>query len=105
MSTKNISTEPLIVERTFDTPIAKVWTALTNVDEMRRWYFDLKNFKPEVGCEFQFIVEHEGNVHDHRCKITEVVPQKKSPTPGDMKDTKETRSSRLNCLTKATKQN
>jgi uncharacterized protein YndB with AHSA1/START domain len=44
---------------------------------MSRWYFDMKNFKPEVGCEFQFIVEHEGNVHDHRCKITEVIPQKR----------------------------
>jgi uncharacterized protein YndB with AHSA1/START domain len=77
MSTKNISTEPLVIERTFEAPIAKVWTALTNVEEVRRWYYDLKEFKPQPGFEFQFVVEHEGNTYDHRCKVTEVVPQKK----------------------------
>ena len=44
---------------------------------MRRWYFDLKEFKPEVGFEFEFIVEHEGFTYSHLCKITEVIPQKK----------------------------
>ncbi len=77
MSPKNISTEPLVIERTFDAPIAKVWTALTNADEMRHWYFDLKEFKAERGFEFQFVIEHEGNTYDHRCKVTEVIPQKK----------------------------
>jgi uncharacterized protein YndB with AHSA1/START domain len=77
MSTKNISTESLVIERTFNAPVAKVWKALTNADEMRRWYFDLKEFKAERGFEFQFVVEHEGNTYDHRCKVTEVVPQKK----------------------------
>jgi uncharacterized protein YndB with AHSA1/START domain len=44
---------------------------------MRQWYFDLKEFKPQVGFEFAFVVEHEGNTYDHRCKVTEVIPQKK----------------------------
>ena len=77
MSTKNISTEPLVIERGFDAPLEKVWNAITNADEMRRWYFDLKEFKPQPGFEFQFIVEHEGNTYDHRCKVVEVIPQKK----------------------------
>jgi uncharacterized protein YndB with AHSA1/START domain len=77
MATKNNPTEPLVVERSFDAPLEKVWQAITTPEQMRRWYFDMNNFKPEVGCEFSFVVEHEGNVHDHRCKITEVVPQKK----------------------------
>jgi uncharacterized protein YndB with AHSA1/START domain len=77
MSTKTISTEPLVIERTFDAPIANVWRAITNVDEMRRWYFDLKEFKAERGFEFQFVVEHEGNTYDHHCKVAEVIPQKK----------------------------
>jgi uncharacterized protein YndB with AHSA1/START domain len=68
---------PFTIERVFAAPVALVWRAITTPEDMSRWYFDMKNFKPEVGCEFQFIVEHEGNVHDHRCKITEVVPQKK----------------------------
>jgi uncharacterized protein YndB with AHSA1/START domain len=69
--------EPLIIERTFNAPVAKVWNAITDVDEMRQWYFDLKEFKPEVGFEFEFVVEHERMTYHHRCKVTEVIPRKK----------------------------
>jgi uncharacterized protein YndB with AHSA1/START domain len=69
--------EAIVVERTFNAPVGRVWTALTDVNEMRQWYFDLKEFKAEVGFEFAFVVEHEGNTYDHRCQITEVIPQKK----------------------------
>jgi len=77
MITKNVSAETVVIERTFDAPVARVWKALTDVEEMRHWYFDLKEFKPEVGFEFEFVVEHEGVTYDHRCKVTEVIPQKK----------------------------
>jgi uncharacterized protein YndB with AHSA1/START domain len=77
MTQNNKTTEPLIVERTFNASVAQVWKAITNRDDMKQWYFDLAEFKPEVGFQFQFVVEHEGNTFDHRCKVTEVVPQKK----------------------------
>ena len=77
MNTETQSAGSVIVERTLNVPIARVWKALTDVDQMREWYFDLKEFKPEVGFEFGFVVEHEGNTYDHRCRITEVIPQKK----------------------------
>ncbi len=77
MTTKNHLAEAVVIERTFNAPVERVWKALTDVDEMRQWYFDLKEFKPEVGFEFEFIVEHEGMKYHHLCKITEVVPQKK----------------------------
>ena len=77
MTTKNNLAEAVVIERTFNAPVARVWKALTDVEEMRQWYFDLKEFKPEVGFEFEFTVEHEGMKYDHRCKITEVIPQKK----------------------------
>jgi uncharacterized protein YndB with AHSA1/START domain len=77
MSTKTESAETVMIERTFDAPIAKVWKALTEVDQMRQWYFDLKEFNPEVGFEFEFVVEHEGNRYHHLCRVTEVIPQKK----------------------------
>jgi uncharacterized protein YndB with AHSA1/START domain len=67
----------IIVERTFDAPVGRVWTALTDVNEMRQWYFDLKEFKPQIGFEFEFVVEHEGNTYHHLCKVTEVIPEKK----------------------------
>ena len=70
-------TEPIILERTFDASVGRVWTALTNVDQMRAWYFDLTEFKPQVGFEFDFVVEHEGNSYHHLCRVTDVVPEKK----------------------------
>src|SRR2546426_10589254 len=77
MTTKSNLGEAVIVERTLNAPVARVWKALTDVDQMRVWYFDLKEFRPEVGFEFQFVVEHEGNVYDHRCRVTQVIPNKK----------------------------
>ena len=77
MTKTNDLAEPIIVERTFDAPVGRVWTALTDVNEMRQWYFDLKEFKPQVGFEFEFMVEHEGNSYHHLCRVTEVVPQEK----------------------------
>ena len=77
MSTKTETADAVIVERTLNAPVANVWKALTDVDQMREWYFALEDFKPEVGFEFDFIVEHEGNSYHHLCRITEVVPQKR----------------------------
>ena len=74
--TTNVA-ETVVIERAFNAPVAKVWLALTDVDQMRQWYFDLKEFRPEVGFEFDFVVEHEGNNYHHLCKVTEVIPQKK----------------------------
>ncbi|HEY4281587.1 MAG TPA: SRPBCC domain-containing protein [Chthoniobacterales bacterium] len=77
MTTKTEPVEAVVIERKFDAPIARVWAALTDVDEMRRWYFDLKDFKPQVGFEFEFVVEHEGNTYHHLCKVTEAIPEKR----------------------------
>ena len=77
MSTKSNLAEAVVIERTFAAPVARVWKAITDVEEMRRWYFDLEEFKPEVGFEFGFTVEHEGMKYCHLCQVTEVIPQRK----------------------------
>jgi uncharacterized protein YndB with AHSA1/START domain len=77
MTTKSNLAEAVVIERTFNAPVARVWEALTDVEEMRQWYFDLKEFRPEVGFEFEFVVEHERTTYHHLCRITEVIPQKK----------------------------
>lgn len=77
MTTKNQLGEAVVIERTFNAPVARIWKALTDVEEMRVWYFDLKEFRPEPGFEFEFSVEHEGLNYHHLCKVTEVIPQKK----------------------------
>ena len=76
MTTKNLA-DAIVIERTFKASIERVWQALTDVDQMRQWYFDLKDFKPELGFEFEFVVEHEGTTYHHLCRIAEVIPQKK----------------------------
>jgi uncharacterized protein YndB with AHSA1/START domain len=44
MTTKNNKTEPLVIERTFNAPIAQVWKAITTKEEMKRWFFDIEEF-------------------------------------------------------------
>ncbi len=44
---------PIIVEQVFNVPASKVWKAITNVVEMRHWFFDnIPDFKPEIGFTF-----------------------------------------------------
>lgn len=72
-----MNAEPVIVEKTFNAPVQKVWAALTDKDKMKQWYFELKEFKPEVGFEFTFYGGTEEKRYLHLCKITEVIPEKK----------------------------
>lgn len=72
-----MNTEPFVIERTYSAPIERVWKALTDRESMRQWYFDIKDFKPEVGYEFHFTGENDGKVFMHLCKITDVIPNKK----------------------------
>jgi uncharacterized protein YndB with AHSA1/START domain len=69
--------EPVVVKRTYDAPIEKVWAALTDVSQMRQWYFDLADFKPEPGFEFQFLAGTDDKKWLHLCKVTDVVPGRK----------------------------
>lgn len=69
---------PLIKEGIIHAPAADVWKAITDKDEMKRWYFDLEEFKPETGFEFSFYGEgSKGEKYLHLCRITEVIPGKK----------------------------
>ncbi|MBQ0736104.1 SRPBCC family protein [Aquimarina celericrescens] len=68
----------VVVEEIYDASIEKVWKALTDKDEMKKWYFDLSEFRAEVGFEFQFTGQGvKGDDYLHLCKITEVVPHKR----------------------------
>ena len=72
-----MKTEPFVIERTFNASIERVWKAITDRDQMKQWYFDIENFKPEVGFEFKFYGENEGRKYVHLCKITEVIKNQK----------------------------
>jgi uncharacterized protein YndB with AHSA1/START domain len=69
--------DPIIVEQTYKTSIEKVWSAITEVDQMKKWYFDnIPAFKAEIGFETQFNVENEGRVFPHVWQVTEAIPNK-----------------------------
>ncbi len=69
--------EPVVIERIFSAPVEKVWKAITYKNEMKQWYFDLADFKPEKGFEFSFKGGSDDKVYVHLCKVTEVIPFKK----------------------------
>jgi uncharacterized protein YndB with AHSA1/START domain len=72
------ASEPIVVEKTVNASVEKVWKALTDKEQMKQWYFDLNEFKPEVGFEFSFPGKgHKGQEYIHLCRITQVIPQKK----------------------------
>jgi uncharacterized protein YndB with AHSA1/START domain len=64
-------------ERVYDAPASRVWTALTDRNEMEKWYFNIAEFKPIVGFEFTFEGGTETEKFVHLCKILEVIPERK----------------------------
>jgi uncharacterized protein YndB with AHSA1/START domain len=69
--------EPFVIERTFNASLRQVWKAITDKDEMKKWYFDLPEFRPEIGFEFHFMGGPEDRQYKHLCKVTEVVKERK----------------------------
>ena len=72
-----MNNEPFVIERTYNAPIEKVWKALTDKQQMKQWYFDIAEFKPEVGFEFTFTGGSEEKKYTHLCEVLEVIPNKK----------------------------
>jgi uncharacterized protein YndB with AHSA1/START domain len=69
---------PVRIERIFNAPVEKVWKAMTDINQMKLWYFpQLENFIPEEGFETQFNVHHEGRDFMHLWKVKEVMLLKK----------------------------
>jgi uncharacterized protein YndB with AHSA1/START domain len=68
--------EPFVIERTLNATPERVWKAITDKDQMKQWYFDLAEFKPEVDFEFTFNGGSEEKTYVHLCKVTKVTPGK-----------------------------
>lgn len=73
-----MNADPIVVEQTFNAPIAVVWKAITDKGQMRQWFFEqMTEFKPEIGFKTQFTVRCEDKAYPHLWKVTDVVPQKR----------------------------
>ena len=72
-----IGFNPLIVEKTYNASANKVWKAITDENQMKKWYFEtLKSFKPEVGFETKFSVQADDKDYLHIWKVTKAIPDK-----------------------------
>lgn len=70
--------QPIIVEQIFSKSKEEVWSAITDLKQMKQWFFEnIPDFIPQVGFETKFNVDAEERQFMHVWKITEVIPYEK----------------------------
>ncbi len=69
--------KPLVIEQEFEAPAELVWRLITDKELMKKWYFDIPDFKLELGAKFHFEASTEKACYVHLCEILEIVPFKK----------------------------
>jgi uncharacterized protein YndB with AHSA1/START domain len=66
---------PIVVEQSYGAPVPVVWSAITDKDQMRQWFFEpMIDFRPEIGFETQFNVRLEDQDYLHQWRVTYVDP-------------------------------
>ena len=72
------SDPPIIVEQTFKATKEQLWSALTELDQLHKWFFaDIPVFQPKEGFKTSFAVSNEGRTFTHLWTLTEVIPNQK----------------------------
>ena len=70
--------EPIVVEETFAVSKRELWSAITELDRMTKWFFDnIRSFEPRLGFETRFIVTNKDRIFPHLWRIIEVIPEKR----------------------------
>jgi uncharacterized protein YndB with AHSA1/START domain len=70
--------KPIVIEQSFNASVETVWSAITDKDKMREWFFsEIQSFEPSVGFETSFVVHVEERIFKHLWRLTEVTPMKK----------------------------
>lgn len=67
--------KPIVVTQVFNVPISEVWKALTEVNNLKNWYFPVKNFELEVGKTFTFYESETGSRFFHACTMLQIIPE------------------------------
>lgn len=69
---------PIIVSQHFAKPTSEVWKAITELTQMKQWFFhQIPDFKAEVGFKVQFNVTTPNRNFLHLWEIREVIPKEK----------------------------
>ncbi len=79
-------TGTVTLERTYNATPEKIWIALTDVEKLRKWYFNLSGFEPKVGYKFEFAGESDCAEYIHFSEVTEIVEGKKLTYSWSYKD-------------------
>lgn len=69
--------DPITVTVTYNAPVDKVWTALTDKGQMKEWYFDIPDFVLKEGSAFNFYEPGDEKKYHHRGVIQEIKVNKK----------------------------
>lgn len=70
--------EVVTIEQQLNATDENLWKAISDKDQVKQWYFDITEFKPEVGFEFQFTgTGTTGEEYIHLCKVLAVIPGSK----------------------------
>lgn len=72
-----MKSKPVIVEEVFDSPVTKVWKAISDINDLKQWYFYFPEFEPEIGFKFQFWGGIGEQQYLHLCQVTEAITDKK----------------------------
>lgn len=68
----------IIVEQILNASIYEVWKAITNLEEMKQWFFNnIPAFEAKVGFKTQFPVVSVEDTFTHIWEILEVEPNRK----------------------------
>jgi len=71
------SDPPIKITQTYSASPERLWSAITDLQEMLVWYFEIiPDFKAEVGFKTKFDVQAETQVFVHNWEITEVIEGK-----------------------------
>ena len=66
--------EPIVITFTFNAPLEKVWNALSNESELKKWYFPVENYEFEVGKEFTFYESTDSKAYLHKARFLNIIP-------------------------------
>ena len=66
----NTTDDPVIITQEFAAPLETVWSAITEVAQMRHWFLgSIPAFEPRVGFETEFIVEVQDRIFPDRKSV------------------------------------